>query len=197
MLIQEIFGVTDHIRDASGRLRRRRLRSHRAVPLRSPAAQASRPATTREGVARGRALSEAAPWDEVAATCRPAWRPWLRRCSPSATAGAVRRPGSPPAAARASRRRLGLLWPAHPRTARRDAALPDHPPLRPPRPEHPPRRRSRRSARRYPEVPIHLYDAGHGFASDRRADYRPDAARLARLRTLQLFALNGGGRGEV
>jgi carboxymethylenebutenolidase len=48
-----------------------------------------------------------------------------------------------------------------------------------------------------PEIPIHLYDAGHGFASDRRSDYSPDAARLARLRTLQLFALNGGGRSEV
>ena len=49
----------------------------------------------------------------------------------------------------------------------------------------------------YPDIPIHLYDAGHGFASDRRADYSPDAARLARLRTLQLFTLNGGGRGDI
>jgi carboxymethylenebutenolidase len=49
----------------------------------------------------------------------------------------------------------------------------------------------------YPDIPIHLYDAGHGFVSDRGPDYQPDAARLARLRTLQLFALNGGGRGEI
>jgi carboxymethylenebutenolidase len=49
---------------------------------------------------------------------------------------------------------------------------------------------------KHPEIPIHLYDAGHGFVSDRRADYSPDAARLARLRTLQLFALHGGGRGD-
>jgi len=48
-----------------------------------------------------------------------------------------------------------------------------------------------------PDVPLHLYDAGHGFVSDRGPDYQPDAARLARLRTLQLFALNGGGRGEI
>ena len=40
------------------------------------------------------------------------------------------------------------------------------------------------------------YPAGHGFASDRRADYEPDSARLARLRTLALFSRNGGGRGE-
>jgi carboxymethylenebutenolidase len=48
----------------------------------------------------------------------------------------------------------------------------------------------------YPDIPVHLYDAGHGFASDRAADYSPDAARLARLRTLRLFAMNGGGRGD-
>ena len=49
----------------------------------------------------------------------------------------------------------------------------------------------------HPDIPIHLYDAGHGFVSDRRSDYHVDAARLSRLRTLQLFALNGGGRGEL
>lgn len=47
---------------------------------------------------------------------------------------------------------------------------------------------------RHPDVPVHLYDAGHGFVSDRRQDYDADSARLARLRTLQLFANNGGGR---
>ena len=50
---------------------------------------------------------------------------------------------------------------------------------------------------RHPEVPIYLYDAGHGFVSDRRRDYHQDSARLARLRTLQLFAQNGVGRAEV
>ena len=52
-------------------------------------------------------------------------------------------------------------------------------------------------ADRHPDIPIHLYDAGHGFVSDRRADYDADAARLARLRTLQLFARHGGGRGDI
>ena len=47
----------------------------------------------------------------------------------------------------------------------------------------------------YPDMPIHLYEAGHGFVSDRSADFNPDAARLAMLRTLQLFA-RGSGRGE-
>jgi carboxymethylenebutenolidase len=50
---------------------------------------------------------------------------------------------------------------------------------------------------RHPDLPIFLYDAGHGFVSDRRRDYHEDSARLARLRTLQLFARSGGTRGEA
>ena len=48
----------------------------------------------------------------------------------------------------------------------------------------------------HPEVPIYRYDAGHGFFSDRRADFNADCARLARLRTLQLFQKASGARGE-
>ncbi|HEX7760052.1 MAG TPA: dienelactone hydrolase family protein, partial [Caulobacteraceae bacterium] len=50
---------------------------------------------------------------------------------------------------------------------------------------------------KHPDLPAFIYDAGHGFFSDRRADYSLDAARLARLRTLQLFAQNGAGRSQV
>ena len=49
----------------------------------------------------------------------------------------------------------------------------------------------------HPETPIYLYDAGHGFVSARRADSDADSARLARLRTLALFANNGGGRSSA
>ena len=45
---------------------------------------------------------------------------------------------------------------------------------------------------KHPEVPVYLYDAGHGFNSDRRADYHAESARLARERTLALFRANGG-----
>ncbi len=44
----------------------------------------------------------------------------------------------------------------------------------------------------HPELPIYLYDAGHGFNSDRRADYHAPSALLARERTLALFRTNGG-----
>jgi carboxymethylenebutenolidase len=49
----------------------------------------------------------------------------------------------------------------------------------------------------HPDVPIYLYDAGHGFNCDKRDDYAADPARLARLRTLQLFQRSGGSKGEV
>lgn len=44
----------------------------------------------------------------------------------------------------------------------------------------------------HPEVAVHIYDAGHGFNSDRRTDYHAESAKLARERTLALFRANGG-----
>ena len=46
--------------------------------------------------------------------------------------------------------------------------------------------------KRHPEVRVYVYDAGHGFNSDRRTDYNADCAKLARDRTLELFRANGG-----
>lgn len=40
----------------------------------------------------------------------------------------------------------------------------------------------------HPEVPVYIYEAGHGFNSDRRADYHAESAKLAKERTLALFA---------
>ena len=47
----------------------------------------------------------------------------------------------------------------------------------------------------HPDVPLYLYDADHGFFSHDRADYDPEPARLARLRTLQLFHQSASGKG--
>jgi carboxymethylenebutenolidase len=44
----------------------------------------------------------------------------------------------------------------------------------------------------HPDVPVYVYDAGHGFNSDRRNDYNEAAAKLGRQRTLELFRANGG-----
>jgi carboxymethylenebutenolidase len=46
----------------------------------------------------------------------------------------------------------------------------------------------------HPDTPLYLYDADHGFFSTDRADYDPEPARLARLRTLQLFHQAASGK---
>jgi len=46
--------------------------------------------------------------------------------------------------------------------------------------------------RLHSEVRVYVYDAGHGFNSDRRSDFNEEAAMLARARTLELFRANGG-----
>jgi carboxymethylenebutenolidase len=41
-----------------------------------------------------------------------------------------------------------------------------------------------------PDVPLFLYDAGHGFNCDQRKDFEPESAKLARERTLEFFNLH-------
>ena len=43
-----------------------------------------------------------------------------------------------------------------------------------------------------PEVPVHVYDADHGFNCDHRGSYHADSAALARQRTLDLFSAHLG-----
>ncbi len=47
-------------------------------------------------------------------------------------------------------------------------------------------------ARDWPDAEVYVYDAGHGFNSDRRKDYHEPSAWLAKERTLALFRANGG-----
>jgi carboxymethylenebutenolidase len=195
VVIQEIFGVTAHIRELADGFAADGYEALAPALFarREPGFEAGYDA---EGVARGRALSEATPWDEVAADLQAAidalappvfvvgycWggtAAWLAACRCTGVAAASSFYG----------RRIPELVSETPRApiilhfGRGDASIP---------PET-----IEAVAAAHPDLPIHLYDAGHGFVSDRRADHRPDAARLARLRTLQLFALNGGGRGEL
>jgi carboxymethylenebutenolidase len=51
-----------------------------------------------------------------------------------------------------------------------------------------PMERVEKVAAAHPDVPVYIYEAGHGFNSDRRTDYHEPSARLARERTLKLFA---------
>ena len=52
---------------------------------------------------------------------------------------------------------------------------------------------------KHPDVPLYLYDADHGFFSADRPPtiHDPDSARLARLRTLQLFQQSTGVKAEA
>lgn len=47
----------------------------------------------------------------------------------------------------------------------------------------------------HPDLPIYLYEAGHAFVAP--SGHHPDSARLALLRTLQLFQRSGGSKGEA
>ena len=47
-------------------------------------------------------------------------------------------------------------------------------------------------AKAHPTAQIFVYDANHGFNSDRRKDYHAESAKLARERTLGLFRACGG-----
>lgn len=49
-------------------------------------------------------------------------------------------------------------------------------------------------AQNHPTAQIFVYDANHGFNSDRRKDYHAESADLARERTLKLFAACGATR---
>ena len=47
-------------------------------------------------------------------------------------------------------------------------------------------------AKDWPKATVYVYEAGHGFNSDRRKDYHEPSADLARERTLELFEANAG-----
>jgi len=195
VLIHEIFGVTGNIRRLADGFAADGYETL-APSLFDRARLGFEVGYDAEGVAEGRRVSEGAPWDQVASDLRAAvsalaapvfvvgycWggtAAWLAAC----------RCGGVAAVSSFYGRRIPELAGETPRCpiilhfGGRDASIP------------PSVLDGLRVA--YPDMPIHVYDAGHGFASDRAADLSPDAARLARLRTLALFALNGGGRGEI
>jgi carboxymethylenebutenolidase len=194
VLIQEIFGVTDHIRELADGY------AETGYEVIAPAFfdrlesrfEADYGA---EAVARGARYSQATPWDQVQCDlqavidalagpvfvvgyCWGGTAAWLAACRCEGVAAASSYYG----------RRIPELLGETPRCpailhfGKTDASIP---------PET-----VARIGETHPETPIYLYDAGHGFNSDRRADYSADCARLARLRTLQLFQRSSGMRSE-
>lgn len=195
VLVQEIFGVTDHIRElcdsfAGGGYEviapsfYDRLRPGFAADY------------TPEDIATGVELSQATPWDQVQGDLQAAidalappvfvtgycWggaASWLAACRCDGLAAASCFYG----------RRISELVDEIPKCptilhfGKADASIP---------PE-----KVEEIRQKHPEVPIYLYDAGHGFVSDRRKDFHEDSARLGRLRTLALFSRNAGGKAEM
>lgn len=194
VLVQEIFGVTDHILDlaASFAAEGYEVLAPSLFERRAPGFQA---AYDPDGIAQGRTLSEATPWAEVEGDLRACVRAmsgpvfvvgycWGGTAAWLATA---RIPGIAAASAYYGRRIQELIdeapnCPIILQFGRFDPTIPPEAVV---------------SIReRYPDLGVHEYDAGHGFASDRRNDHMADAARLARLRTLQLFHRNAGASGD-
>jgi carboxymethylenebutenolidase len=195
VLIQEIFGVTDHIRDLARRF------AEDGYEVIAPALFDRRErgfeaGYDADGVARGRTCSEATPWHEVQgdiAACVEALAPPVFAVGfcwggTAAWLAAARVAGVAAASCYYGRRIPELIdeAPACPTIAhfgKTDTSIPQE--------------TVAMIRERYPDLPVHEYEAGHGFASDRRSDYVEDAARLANLRTLQLFHCNAGLRSEM
>jgi carboxymethylenebutenolidase len=193
IVIQEIFGVTDHIREQAA------LYAEEGFEVIAPSlfnrrAPGFEAAYASEDIKHAAELSQATPWAEVAAdlsACVAALEPpvfavgwcwggaaaWLAACRLDGVAAASCYYG----------RRIPEFAGETPRCpviahfGKRDASIPTAV--------------VEQIKAANPDIPVFVYDAGHGFNSDRRADYDPDCARLARLRTVQLFA-RAGSRGE-
>jgi carboxymethylenebutenolidase len=196
VLIQEIFGVTAHIRDLADGF------AEDGYEVIAPSfydrlERGFQADYGQEAVARGVQYSTATPWDQVqgdlqaaidalsakgkvyvAGYCWGGAATWLAACRCDGVAAASAFYG----------RRISELKDETPHCptilhfGKSDASIP---------PE-----RIEEIRALHPDLPIYLYDAGHGFFSDRRTDYHPDSAKLARLRTLQLFHRASGVRSE-
>lgn len=195
VLIQEIFGVTDHIRELAEGFAEDgyEVIAPSFYDRLEPGFEAD---YSPDSIAKGVKYSTETPWDQVAGDLQAAidalapavfvtgfcWggaATWLAACRCTGVSAASAFYG----------RRISELVDETPKVptilhfGRNDASIPME--------------KVEDIREKHPDIPVHVYDAGHGFVSDRRADYNPDAARLARLRTLQVFMNNGGGRGEM
>lgn len=195
VLIQEIFGVTEHIRELADAFAADGYETIAPAfyDRLEPGFQAD---YSQDSIAKGVQYSQATPWDQVAGDLQAAidalqapvfatgfcWggaAAWLAACRCTGLSAVSSFYG----------RRISELKHETPKVptilhfGKTDASIPAE--------------RIEEIREAHPDLPIYLYDAGHGFVSDRRADYEPDSARLARLRTLAHFANNGGGRSSA
>ncbi|HVI32544.1 dienelactone hydrolase family protein [Phenylobacterium sp.] len=195
LLIQEIFGVTDHIRELADGFAQDgyEVIAPAFYDRLEPGFEAD---YSPDAIQKGVRYSTATPWDQVAGDAQAAIDALqppvfvVGYCWGGAAAWLVACRGEGVAAASAFYgRRISELVDEIPKAptilhfGKTDASIPME--------------KVDEIREKHPDLPVYLYDAGHGFNSDRRADYHADSARLARLRTLALFSRSGGGKGEV
>jgi carboxymethylenebutenolidase len=195
VLVQEIFGVTDHIRELCDGFAEDgyEVIAPSFYDRIEPGFQAD---YSEAAIAKGVKYSSETPWDQVAGDLQAAidaleppvfvtgfcWggaATWLAACRCEGLSAASAFYGRRISELKAETPKVPIIL----HFGKTDASIP-------------PERIAEIEAL-HPDLPIHQYPAGHGFVSDRRADYDADSARLARLRTLQVFARNGAGRSEV
>lgn len=195
LLIQEIFGVTDHIRELADGFAADgyEVIAPAFYDRLEPGFEAD---YSQDSIQKGVRYSTATPWDQVAGDAQAAidalqppvfvvgycWggaATWLVACRCEGVAAASAFYG----------RRISELVDETPKAptilhfGKTDASIPME--------------KVDEIREKHPDLAVYVYDAGHGFNSDRRSDYHEDSARLARLRTLALFSRTASGKGEV
>lgn len=195
LLIQEIFGITDHIRELADSFAEEGYET--IAPAFYDRLEPGFAADySQEALAKGVHYSQETPWNQVAGDAQAAidalaapvfatgfcWggaATWLVACRCSGISAASAFYGRRITELKAETPKVPIIL----HFGKNDASIPLD--------------RVEEIREAHPDVAVHLYEAGHGFVSDRRADYDADAARLARLRTLALFSNNGGGRSSI
>lgn len=183
VVIQEIFGVNAHIRDVAGRFAREGFEVL-APAMFDPVERGVELDYDADGIARGRELAGALGFDRAIDIVAAA----AARLGERTGAVGFCWGGS---VALLANSRLGL--PATSYYGARSVPFLDEP-LRAPMQFHfgardasiPPADVALHRSK-HPDAEVHVYDAGHGFNCDRRADYDADAAALAWSRTVRFL----------
>lgn len=186
VVVQEIFGITDHVRERCAAFADAgydtiapsifdRIEPGFFAPL------------DMDGLQKGRAAVAASPWPQVAADVQAAIAALAPPvfvtgfCYGGAVAwyAAARCTGLAAASAFYGRLINDLLddAPAVPIILHYGSRDPSIPPAA-----------IEQVRARYPAIPIHLYDAGHGFCRQGSSDYHAESCALATARTLEHFA---------
>ena len=197
VVVQEIFGVTDHIRDICNRFAAEGYealapslydRLEHGFEIKGP--------VTPDAIAQGRALMEKTPWDQVGADLQAAidrltgpvfvtgfcWggaAAWFAasHCRNVSAASCfygraiVSLLGNPPRA------------PVMLHYGKKDASIPPGD--------------IAEVHNIYPHIPMHMYDAGHGFCREGGHDFHAPSRDLGLQRTFEFFAAHEKGQGDA